>query len=130
MNNKNLKLFKSCLILINENNFFLAKVLITQEISQNGFQKDLAELLLHIEVSEENWISAEKTAFSLIDVNNKEAKSYNNYGFILYKLGKLDESIFNYNKAIELNNIYSEAYNNLGVSLAELNRKELITLIP
>ena len=124
MNNKNHKLFKSCLILINENNFFLAKVLITQEISQNGFQKDLAELLLHIEVSEENWISAEKTAFSLIDVNNKEAKSYNNYGFILYKLGKLDESIFNYNKAIELNNIYSEAYNNLGVSLAELNRKE------
>ena len=124
MNKKSLNILNSCLMLINENKFFLAKVLINKEISQSGYRKDLLELLLHIEVSEENWNNAEKTARSLIDINSQDPKNHNNYGYIIYKLGKLEESIFNYKKAIELNDKYTEAYNNLGVSLVELNRKE------
>jgi protein O-GlcNAc transferase len=124
MDNKIRNLLNSCLMLINENKFFIAKVLINNEISQSGYRKDLLELLLHIEVSEENWNNAEQTATLLIDLNSQVPKYYNNYGYILYKLGKLEESIFNYKKAIELNDKYTEAYNNLGVSLVDLNRKE------
>ncbi len=117
-----LNTINTCLMLINKNNFFLARILINKEITQNGFSKDLLEILLQIDVSEEKWENAEKTAILLLDINRNDPKAYNNYGYILFKLRKLEDSIVNYKKAIDLNNVYTDAYNNLGVALEEIKQ--------
>jgi protein O-GlcNAc transferase len=119
-----INIISSCLQLISENKFYLAKLAINKEISNRKYRNELLELLLHINVTEEDWISAEKTAILIIEASLGEPKIYNNYGYILYKLGKFEESALNYKKAIELNFNYTEAYNNLGVALVELNLKD------
>jgi protein O-GlcNAc transferase len=123
MNKKN-NILSTCIQLINANEINLAKLAINKEISNSNYRKELLELLLHINVTEEDWISAEKTSILLIKESLDDPKIYNNYGYILYRLGKFKESTLNYIKAIELNNKYIEAYNNLGVSLVELNLKD------
>jgi tetratricopeptide (TPR) repeat protein len=50
--------------------------------------------------------------------------AYNNRGVTLRKLGKPEEAVKNYDKAIKLDSIYYAAYNNKGVSLDYLERYE------
>ena len=55
---------------------------------------------------------------------NTASEAYFYKGFAHGKLGKLEEAILNYDKAIELKPNYAVAYNNRGVAKQELGRHE------
>ena len=54
-----------------------------------------------------------------IELNPNYEQAWNNQGFALQELGRLDEAMASYNRAIELNPNYAEAWSNRGVILAE-----------
>ena len=59
-----------------------------------------------------------------IYINNEVANAYFNKGNSLSALGRKEEAIDNYNKAIETNQDFKDAYYNKGIVLRELGRKE------
>ena len=57
-----------------------------------------------------------KTEAATLEINPRDAESYNNRGKDYYIKGQYDQAIAGYNKALEINPTYSEAYNNRGVA--------------
>ena len=57
-----------------------------------------------------------------LSTNSNSAKIYNNRGVAYSDLGKHNEAILDYKKALEIDPYNADSYNNLGVSL--LNKKE------
>jgi superkiller protein 3 len=55
-----------------------------------------------------------------LDPNYTEA--YNNIGLALYKMGRVDEAIIQYQKAVATDPNYAEAYYNLGLALYKMGR--------
>ncbi len=74
----------------------------------------------------ENFTKAEELYHRVIELNPKDAKAYNNLGFLLYdKFNRYEEAEAALRKAIELDPNYALAYNNLGHLLTDkLNRYE------
>ena len=52
------------------------------------------------------------------------AEAYNNWGVALDNLGRHEEAIEKYGKAVELDPKYASAYSNWGLALADLGRRE------
>jgi Flp pilus assembly protein TadD len=59
-----------------------------------------------------------------VELDPKDALAYNNWGVALGNLGKHEEAIAQYRKAVELDPKLTLAYNNLGPLLNHLNRPQ------
>tara|TARA_B100001564_G_scaffold175123_1_gene147374 strand:- start:243 stop:1520 length:1278 start_codon:yes stop_codon:yes gene_type:complete len=103
-----------------------------KEIISDIYNKKFNEVLLKIELlikhypnlSVLNWENEIQAYEESLNVKLEKFKIYINIGVILFKLGKINDSIFAFKKSIENNPNFSLAYNNLAISFLELGMFE------
>ena len=99
-----------------------------KEIIRDIDNKNFKEVLAKIEVllkeypnlNVSTWEDEIKTYEKSLNIKLEKFKIYINIGVILFKLGKISESIVTFKKSIEYNPNFSLAYNNLAISYLEL----------
>ena len=67
----------------------------------------------------EIWMARLRTTAKPSKLNHK-IQSHNNLGVALFKVGDVEDAIFNYERAIATNPGYKDAFNNLGVALESI----------
>ena len=97
---------------------------IIRDIDNKNFKEVLAkiEILLkeYPNLNVSTWEDEIKTYEKSLNIKLEKFKIYINIGVILFKLGKISESIVTFKKSIEYNPNFSLAYNNLAISYLEL----------
>ena len=88
--------------------------------NQKNIENQISNLIKII--NNGNLVHALKLAEKLSKVYKNIPIIFNLYGIIQYKLNNFEESVENFNKAIQLNPNFFEAYNNLGNSLMEFGK--------
>ena len=99
-----------------------------KEIIRDVDNKNFKEVLAKIEIllkeypnlNVSTWEDEIKTYEKSLNIKLEKFKIYINIGVILFKLGKISESIVTFKKSIEYNPNFSLAYNNLAISYLEL----------
>tara|TARA_B110000240_G_scaffold185336_1_gene220835 strand:+ start:139 stop:1449 length:1311 start_codon:yes stop_codon:yes gene_type:complete len=93
----------------------IKKIIIT-----NSNKNLVCKLFASIYFQKKNWGNAIEYYQKMLSFEDKKFGIYNNIGVALFNLGKINQSIKIYKKAIIENSNFDLAYNNMGISYNEL----------
>ena len=93
----------------------IKKIIIT-----NSNKNLVCKLFASIYFQKKNWENAIEYYQKMLSFEDKKFGIYNNIGVALFNLGKINQSIKIYKKAIIENSNFDLAYNNMGISYNEL----------
>jgi len=81
--------------------------------------------LINVEIKKKNFQKAKELLFEAIKIYNKSFELFYNLGLVNRHLGKIDEAIVCFKKAIKINSDFTPAYNILGSIYNEIGNKDL-----
>ena len=101
----------------------------TKKLSKNFPQNiEVNKLFISIYFNTKNWTKAIEHCEKLLQTGKDEFKTLTNIGVALFNLGKINQSIKSFKKAIIKNPEFNLAHNNLAISYLELgNLQHAIT---
>ena len=117
--------FKSIIFNLKNKNFDKALNLLEAFSGEINDIQTINRLYASIYFNKNDWEKSIIYYKKLLNVDYKKSEIYNNIGVALFNLGKINESIENFNKSCD-ENIHDElAYENLGLSHKQLGNYEL-----
>ena len=117
--------FKSIIFNLKNKNFDKALNLLEAFSEEINDIQTLNRLYASIYFNKKDWEKSIIHYKKLLNLEDKKSEIYNNIGVALFNLGKINESIENFNKSCEENIDDELAYENLGLSHKELGNYEL-----